>query len=334
MEKLSRETVSFDSLYRMLIAPVRARLMITGIRLNLFSHLETPVSAGALAQTLGTHPANTALMLDGLAACDLVFKTRGLYRNTPAAEAFLVRGGSTDLGGLFSAWAHDLDTDTMLGLVKEGPPPADPPGEEVWAEYAPAMANLQQAGIAQRIAGIISALPEFSSCSTLLDLGGGPGRIGMAIVAAHPSMTGILFDRPAVARVAERFIEMDGMQARMTAMGGDFIHDSIGKGYDLVWASSVLNAVQRDADRIVRKIYDALNPGGVFVSCHDGLTHERCKPEIMVLGWLPTALAGQDMGLDKGFITDAMARAGFRSVQSSTLDTPMGPMELDIARKG
>jgi hypothetical protein len=80
-------------------------------------------------------------MLDGLAACDLVSKTRGLYRNTPAAEAFLVRGGSTDLGGLFSAWTHDLDTDTILGLVKAGPPQADPPGEEVWAEYAPAMAK-------------------------------------------------------------------------------------------------------------------------------------------------------------------------------------------------
>lgn len=41
---------------------------------------------------------------------------------------------------------------------------------------------------------------------------------------------------------------------------------------------------------IMDKLYKALNPGGVLVSCHDGLTHERTQPELMVLSWLPTEL--------------------------------------------
>ncbi len=53
----------------------------------------------------------------------------------------------------------------------------------------------------------------------------------------------------------------------------------------------------------------------------------------MVLAWLSTAVMGNDFGLDQGFIADSMLRVGFESVRSRTLDTPMGPMDLDIARK-
>lgn len=45
----------------------------------------------------------------------------------------------------------------------------------------------------------------------MLDLGGGPGLHGIAIVAEHPSMRGVIFDRPSVAKGAEEFIA-DAMQ--------------------------------------------------------------------------------------------------------------------------
>jgi hypothetical protein len=53
----------------------------------------------------------------------------------------------------------------------------------------------------------------------------------------------------------------------------------------------------------------------------------------MVISWLSMALTGMDMGFDQGFIADSMLRVGFESVHSRTLDTPMGPMDLDIGRK-
>jgi hypothetical protein len=44
-------------------------------------------------------------------------------------------------------------------------------------------------------------------------------------------------------------------------------------------------------------------------------------------------LSGQDIYFNQGFIADAMLRAGFKSVRSSTLDTIWGPMDLDVGRK-
>jgi len=123
------------------------------------------------------------------------------------------------------------------------------------------------------------------------------------------------------------------MEDRMEVLGGDFILDSIGEGYDLIWACIALNYVRDDLDPIIKKIYDALNPGGVFISFQEGLIRERTKPDIHVLGNLSTALMGQDHNFDQGFIADSMLRIGFKSVRSRILDTPTGPMDLDIGRK-
>ncbi len=123
------------------------------------------------------------------------------------------------------------------------------------------------------------------------------------------------------------------MEDRMEVMGGDYTCDSIGEEYDLIWASATLNFAKYDLDTPVKKIYDALNPGGVFVSLSDGLTCERTQPENYVLSTLSSALIGQDMGIDQGVIADAMLRVGFKSTRSRTIDTPMMPMDLDIARK-
>lgn len=339
MKKLPEVNLSFDGLFSMLIAPIKSKLMLTGIELKVFNQLSEPMSAEAIAQAIGTHPGNTSLFLDGLAASDLVLKKNGLYQNMPITQAFLVDGGLTCLGQLFTSWAQMWDPalKDLPKLVKEGPPPPSPEAEigaeDMWAQYATSVANVEMAGIAQRMAKIVANLPEFPLLGKMLDLGGGPGIIGIAIVGAHPSMKGVIFDRPAVAEVAESFIKEYKMENRIEVLSGDFKHDSIGDGYDLIWASSVLNFVQDNIDPFMKKIFDALNPGGVFISCHDGLNRERTKPEIMVLGWIPMALMGTDMGLDQGLIADSMLRVGFKSVRSRTLDTPIGPMDLDIGRK-
>ena len=195
------------------------------------------------------------------------------------------------------------------------------------------MANIERAGDAQQLVNIVSKLPEFPSVQKMLDLGGGPGLIGMAIVDAHPTMNGVIFDLPPVVQVAEAFIKEYAMEQRVHVLGGDFNRDPIGDGYDLVVTCNALQFAQA-IDSVMRRIYDALNPNGVCVSLFSfGQTHERTKPESLVLGVLSMALLGHETGVDQGYIADAMLRVGFTSVHSSIVNTGWGPMELDIARK-
>ncbi|VUT25895.1 MAG: O-methyltransferase [Candidatus Methanolliviera sp. GoM_oil] len=339
MKKLPEVNESFEELYRMLLAPIKSKLLLTGIELGVFNHLSEPRSADAVAEAIGAHPENTRLFLDGLAASDLMVKKNGLYQNTEVTQTFLVEGSPTFMGQMFTFTVQMCNPvlNDLPKLVKEGPPPpspeADMGSEEVMLQSAISMANNERSGPAKQAVEIVSGLSVFQSFKKMLDLGGGPGLVGIAIVSSHPTMKGVIFDKPAMVKVAETFIKEYEMEDRMRVMGGDYLQDSIGEGYDLIWASGTLNFGKDDINSLMRKIYDALNPGGVFISVHDGLTHEQTKPDIMVLNWVPMALMGQDMRFDQGEIADSMLRVGFESVRSRTLDMPMGPMDLDIGRK-
>jgi predicted O-methyltransferase YrrM len=278
------------------------------------------------------------VLLDGLAAMNLLKKKQGQYRNSPVAQEFLVEGTPTYLGTVFyfmNEFAR-YGVENMSALVKNGPPEMpseDFASEDMWAQYARTGANDQRVATAQQAVEIVRALPEFLSINKMLDLGSGAGLCGIAVVAAHPEMKGVLFDQPYVTNVAQEFIQQYEMQNRVETMAGDYMQDSIGEGYDLIWASSTLNFAKDNIDIVMKKIYDALNPGGVFVSLSDGLTDEKTKPEAMLISMIPVALTSTPMSLDQGFLADAMQRAGFKTIRSRTIDTEWGEMDLDIGRK-
>jgi len=109
MKKLPEVNESFEELYRMLIAPIKLKLLLTGIELGVFNQLSETKSAEDVAEVIGTHPENTRLFLDGLAATDLTVKRNGLYQNTPVTQAFLVEGRPTFLGQMFTFQAQMWD---------------------------------------------------------------------------------------------------------------------------------------------------------------------------------------------------------------------------------
>jgi hypothetical protein len=102
MKQLPKVNASFENLYEMLLGPIRSKLLLTGIEMKVFNHLSEPKSVDAVVEAIGSHPQNTRLFLDGLAACDLVTKKDGMYRNTAIAQEFLVEGSQMFMGPMLS----------------------------------------------------------------------------------------------------------------------------------------------------------------------------------------------------------------------------------------
>jgi cyclopropane fatty-acyl-phospholipid synthase-like methyltransferase len=218
-----------------------------------------------------------------------------------------------------------------------GPPEqqaTDMASGKMWARSARLAAAYQYSGIAQRIARGVARLPEFRSMKTMLDLGGGAGFFTMAIVGAHPEMKGVVFEQPQVADVAREFIQQYGMQDRVSTIDGSYLTDDLEGPYDFIFASATLNFLKHNLDDLFQKIYNALSPGGVFMTHQDGLTDERTKPVYHVTEFLGPELMGNDFGFDQGTIAEAMLRAGFKSVRSFTKQSDIGEMDIDIGRKG
>jgi ubiquinone/menaquinone biosynthesis C-methylase UbiE len=222
--------------------------------------------------------------------------------------------------------------------VQQGPEAAgDIADEGVWEENARVSINFCRSGRAQRIAERVASLSEFPAFSRILDLGAGPGVIGIAVATAHPTLTCDLYDRRAVCKVADEVIAEYGMADRVRSVAGDYMNDPIGDSYDLVMANYTLNFYRNRLDEIMKKVHLALRPGGVFLVTSDGLTDEKTAPPGTVFSWLSMALQGIDLSFKRGEISEAMLRAGFVSTQSEILSDiavePHGPVEMIVGRK-
>ncbi len=338
--RLPRVEESPRKLFDMLYGPIRAKLLTASIRLGVFDHLTQPLTAAQAARAMKSDPLNTEYFLNGLTACGLLRKRDGVYENAPLARAFLVKGKPTYLGEgfLMQTGMRDMMVKDFYKLVKEGPPPDAAErfnhSEEDWGRFAESMANIERAGIAQQMTAIVSRLPEFPSFSRMLDLGGGPGIFGIAMVLAPPSMEGVVFDRKPSTEAAQRFIAEYGLQDRMGVLPGDYNKDPLGRGYDFIWSSFTLNFAQSNLDLVMGKIHEALNPGGVFINISEGLTRESTGPEFSVLCSLACSMHNRPLkAFDQGVIAGEMIKAGFQSVRSQSLETGWGAADMDIARK-
>jgi SAM-dependent methyltransferase len=339
MKTLPKIESSYAMLHAMAMAPIRSRLLMAGLELGVFNEMDAYRSADEIAAAIGAHAGNTGRFLDALTTIGLVEKQNGRYRNRPELAPFLVQNSPTSIGGMLQLIERMCleNLDGLVDLIRTGPPTGtygeDFSSPELWARATRASAAWVTGGAGTRMTKIVSGLPEFAGFGRMLDLGGGHGMFALYFVDAHPEMTGVVFDRPAVAAVANEFIQTYGLQERVAVMEGDYLTDDIGSGYDLIWACATLNFARHDLDALIEKVHRALNPGGVFLAFQDGMTHERTRPDTM-LGHLGDSLRSvEDFSFDQGEIAASMLRCGFRSVQSRTINSPMGAMDLDIARK-
>jgi hypothetical protein len=340
-KELPESDSRYEDLLKLQFEVVKWELLKTAIELKIFDHLKQPQATEQIAAELSTHGTNTGYLLKALTSLGWLSYVDGYYQNTPFAESFLTTDKDTSIGGtlmFMENWIRPLRNGGMRTLVQDGPHSTDDFSDEsIWERGARASLNYTRCGRAQLITAHVAALPEFSSFARTLDLGAGPGIIGIAVTAAHPSLDCVVFDQASVCRVADEVIAEYGMEGRVKTKHGDYMKDPIGENYDFVMANFTLNFYRDRLDEIMAKVLDALNPGGVFMVVSDGLNRDKTGPAASVISWLSTCLQGMDMSFERGLIADAMLRAGFVSTQSQIINEAElkahGPVDMIIGRK-
>jgi hypothetical protein len=81
---------------------------------------------------------------------------------------------------------------------------------------------------------------DWSGIGQVVDVGGGRGFLLATLLQAHPTMQGVLFDRPAVVANAPAVLEEAGVAERCTIVGGDFFA-AVPPGGDVYVLKSVVN---------------------------------------------------------------------------------------------
>ena len=96
------------------------------------------------------------------------------------------------------------------------------------------------AGRAEREAGDVVAVYDFTGLRRLVDVGGGRGVLLSAILRAAPGLSGVLMDRPAAVPEARRRLDADGLGDRAECVAGDFFA-AVPPGADAYLLSRVIH---------------------------------------------------------------------------------------------
>jgi predicted TPR repeat methyltransferase len=339
MNRFPELNVGFGMINEIILQPIRSILLRTGLEVGVFDALSDFTSSIDVSKRLDTHHDNTRYLLDGLASCGLVEKKNQIYRNTEMSKLYLVSKSPNYMGSYIRIYQRSLidALDDITGMVRKGlipsPPKAvDSPYDE-FEEYANALASAAKGGTAQIAVRIVSQQPEFPTMRRMLDIGGGPGIIAMAIIDSHPFMKGVIFEQPAMAEVAKEYVSDFRMEDRMEVVSGNFLTDLLEESYDLIWTSFCLYFAKHHLDETIKKIFEALEPGGIFISLHEGLKEEGTKPEILIIPNIAMNMKGHDMAFESGEIAEAMKRSGFSDVRSRPEESPFGEVEAVIGKK-
>ena len=331
---------SLGTVFDLLVGPVRMAVLDAALKMEMADLLAKEQKTEELARTLNLEADETNLIffLDAMSSMGFAQKKNGRYYNTQFAETYLRKGSPTYLGGMvenMSRMQH-RNLNRIPELIRQGSPEIlaqdKLDSEEKWKQSVRHLASYQKAGMAERVADLVAKLPDFSGMRRMLDLGCGPGIMCMTTVSRHPSMEGVLCDLPPVLDVAREEISTAGLQDRISTIDGNYNEVDFGTGYDLIWASHTLYYA-KDLGTMFARIHEALNPGGIFLSIHEGLTDERTQPANIVLSRFSLALEGQDVSFERGELASYLPGAGFSFVETRTLKLPVGPLELILGRK-
>lgn len=324
------------------LAAVRADALRIALDWKLFNLLRVPASALTVARQLQLDPANTGYWLDALWSMALLTRDDRQpprYRNTALANQYLCADAADYCGDAWRFRLHGLrHFGSQLGdQVRTGQPSGQAVGAATMIDNWAAAARLQIAQ-EQRVVTVDVALrlmnqiPEFHAARRMLDLGGGPGLVAIALSQNNPLLRGEVFDFAQTVEVAADNIRQAGLEQRLAVRGGDLACDSIGDGYDLIWCSSVLHFVP-DMAATLAKIHAALNPGGVLVSAHAEIPSEPERAGRVMPYYLSMQMQGRQV-TRAGGMQAALHQTGFVDIDSyPDVAFAVAPVSVLVARR-
>jgi len=259
-----------------------SRLILTAFELGIFDHLSgTSLTSSALAAKICTDPRATDRLLNALAGTGLVHLENGNFSNSGFSEKFLVHTSPFFLEGLGHSVSLWKTWNTLTDAVKAGHAVADIVQNDInhrgnaWIE--PFIAAMHARGIAQ--GKELAALLDLSATFRVLDVGGGSGAFTFAFIEKNPAIKGVIFDLPNVVPVTQKYIDKAGYNGVVTTLMGDYLHDDLGTGFDLVLMSAIIHINNPAENRLlIRKGAEALKEGGQLVIIDHVMNDDRTEP--------------------------------------------------------
>lgn len=300
-----------------------AQLLMAGIRLKVFSHLEVQRSGKEVAKLLGYDCRNLNLFLKSLSAIGLLENQGEVYKNTSSTNALLNEKSSNYIGEGILFREKMMSLENLEERVRYGSIPDLKDGAELYDFYRLAELTRKEMflGRVQQILKMVDVLFHKDDEFNVLDLGGGSGTLALEIGKAYPNSKIVVFEHSSVAKLPQRLIKEEGLDKRGSVIQGDFNTDDLGKDYDLIIASGVMDFAKSHLDQVTQKIYEGLKMGGHLYVITHGVSEDYLKPKTSIVGWLSGRLDGSNLLTDEKTIIESILNKGFKQEKSEMTDS-------------
>ena len=270
-----------------------SQMMAAACRYRFFTLIASGTNtADAIAEAAATDARGTRVVLDGLAAVQLLTKRDGRYGLAPDAEQYLVEGRPGSLAPLLAGHIPlTWDAWGRLGdLLANGRPTTSHGSYEDDAEGTAFFARLIRP-IMPLSLGPADATAEHLGVGTrrkglrILDVGAGSGAWSIPFARRDAACEVTAFDLPRILEETRTIVAEYGVADRYRMTAGDLRTADFGRGvYDVAILGNICHGLTPEANRdLFERLRAALKPGGELIIGDMLPNDDRTAPPFPVL---------------------------------------------------
>lgn len=297
-----------------------SKTLFAALHVDLFSYLSGGgKNAQALADASGVPVNRITTIATALRSLGLFTLEDGKLCNSPAAEAFLVKGAKYDFGDYLRYQINGQMYPVMgqLNASMDGTLNLDD-----IASYANWMSDPVQARIyskAQHAGSLgpgktIARLVDLSDAKSLLDVGGGTGAMTISLCKANPDLNATIIDFPNVSEIGWEYISDAGLVDRVRYIPANALECQWPTGRCAVLMSYLFSGVPESSlAGLLSDAFNTLRPGGTLM-VHDFMVNEDAEPPLAALWHVQhMAFTPEASSMTAARIMTDMEAAGFEN---------------------
>lgn len=314
-------------------APIRWNLFESALTLHLFDHIQQWQSSKSIAKTLQLDASNCEIWLLGLTSLGLLEKSNNDYQVAVPYRDYLSSHHEESMTVLLSHLAslRHCSSSQLIALLQGNTTSIQQKrffSEQHWSSTVNKLRAHHKCGATHFALAQLSQLACWHNATTLMDLGAGSEQLAIHITNIRPDIHVTAVDLPGCAEQIKQVLTAKQAQ-NVSVLAGNYNDINLPEQFDIIWASMSLYYAN-NLTELIKKIKKSLTTRGCFISCHEGLIHQRTQPEHHVVGRLLPAITGNNVSFSQGDIATVMLKAGFSQVISRTIETNTGPIDVDI----
>ncbi|MGA2440801.1 MAG: class I SAM-dependent methyltransferase [Tepidisphaeraceae bacterium] len=210
-------------------------------------------------------------LLEALVGFGILHRRRNRFSLAPDTAAFMVSTKPGYLGGVVQHFAAQLldNWRQLPEIVRTGNPATmvdhEDQGAEFFSRFVEDLFNLNFAAAAALADDLAKRLPAHDGNLKILDIAAGSGVWGFALAKRIPQAHITALDFAKVLPVTRRVAERHQLAGRLSTIEGDMQHVDFGRGFHVATLGHILHSEGQTKSRhVLKKVYDALAPGGII----------------------------------------------------------------------